>query len=128
MRLGEEDRLAEVSERLMPLLLHASKLSDANLTGLCRDMALATGKDAFLRQQKAIMERQDSRASIAAIRCPTLVLCGDNDLLTPVDRHEEIAVAIPGARLVKIPTCGHMAPIEKPDAVARALETWLGLN
>ena len=128
MRLGEEDRLADVSERLMPLLLHASKLSDAKLTGLCRDMALSTGRDAFLRQQKAIMERMDSRASIAAIRCPTLVLCGDNDLLTPVDRHEEIAAAIPGAKLVKIPACGHMAPIEKPDAVVRALESWLGLD
>ena len=128
MRLGEEDRLADVSERLMPLLLHASKLSDAKLTGLCRDMALSTGRDAYLRQQKAIMERVDSRASLAAIRCPTLVLCGDNDLLTPDDRHEEIAAAIPGANLVKIPSCGHMAPIEKPAAVTGALESWLGFS
>ena len=127
MRLGEEGRLDEVSERLMPLFLHASRLSDDRLTGLCRDMARAVGRDAYLRQQKAILERVDSRASLAQVRCPTLVLCGDNDLLTPVDRHEEIAAAIPGAKLVKIRACGHMAPLEKPAAVTQALEGWLGL-
>jgi len=125
IKLGEEGRLAEVSDRLMPLFLHASRLSDPRLTGLCRDMAQAVGRDAYLRQQNAILTRIDSRESLRAIRCPTLALCGDNDLLTPVDRHEEIVQAIPGAKLVVIPACGHMSTIEKPDAVNRALETWL---
>lgn len=125
IKLGEEGRLAEVSERLMPLFLHASRLSDPRLTGLCREMAQAVGRDAYLRQQNAILTRIDSRESLRAIRCPTLALCGDNDLLTPVDRHEEIVQAVAGAKLVVIPGCGHMSTIEKPAAVNRALENWL---
>lgn len=125
MALANRGEFVGVSDRLMPLFLHPSRLNDERLTGLCKDMAQAVGKDAFLRQQTAIMARIDSRPSLAAIRCPTLVLCGDSDLLTPLDRHEEIAQSIPGAKLVVIPGCGHMATIEAPEAVNRALETWL---
>jgi pimeloyl-ACP methyl ester carboxylesterase len=128
MKLGEDDGVKEVSDRLMPLFLHTSRLDDPRLTGLCRDMAQAVGKDAYLSQQKAIMERVDSSQSLREVRCPTLVLCGDHDLLTPVDRHEEIAQAIPGSTLVVIPRCGHMSTIEVPAAVNRAIENWLGLT
>lgn len=125
MDLARQGEFLGVSDRLMPLFLHPSRLNDTRLTGLCKDMAKAVGKDAFLRQQQAIMDRIDSNPSLAAIRCPTLVLCGENDLLTPLDRHEEMAQAIAGSRLVVIPGCGHMATIEAPDAVNRALATWL---
>ncbi|MGE0876296.1 MAG: alpha/beta fold hydrolase [Burkholderiales bacterium] len=125
MALANRGEFVGVSDRLMPLFLHPARLNDERLTGLCKDMAQAVGKDAFLRQQTAIMARIDSRPSLAAIRCPTLVLCGDSDLLTPLDRHEEIAQSIPGAKLVVIPGCGHMATIEAPEAVNRALDTWL---
>ena len=127
MKLGEEEGVGEVSNRLMPLFLHASRLDDTRLTGLCRDMAQAVGKAAYLMQQKAIMERADSLESLREVRCPTLVLCGDHDLLTPVDRHEEIAEAIPGAKMVIVPRCGHMTTVEVPGAVNRALEDWLRL-
>jgi len=125
MELANKGEFVGVSDRLMPLFLHPSRLNDERLTGLCKDMAKVVGKDAFLRQQKAIMDRIDSRASLAQIRCPTLVLCGENDLLTPLDRHEEMAQAIAGSRLVVIPGCGHMATIEAPEAVNRALAAWL---
>ena len=42
------------------------------------------GRDAFLMQQKAIMARPDSRPTLGRIRCPTLVLCGREDALTPL--------------------------------------------
>lgn len=125
MEMAQQGEFLGVSDRLMPLFLHPSRLNDARLTSLCKDMAKTVGKEAFLRQQKAILERVDSVGSLAAIRCPTLVLCGENDLLTPLDRHEEIAQGIAGSKLVVIPGCGHMATIEAPDAVNRALESWL---
>jgi pimeloyl-ACP methyl ester carboxylesterase len=97
------------------------------LVELIKDMAKNIGKDAFLRQQKAIMQRPDSRDTLRKIRCPTLVLCGEHDLLTPRDRHEEIAAAIRGSTLVVLPGCGHLSTLEKPLEVNRALSAWLSV-
>jgi len=123
--LAEQGKFMTVAERLLPLQLPASRLRDAPLVDLIKDMAKNIGKDAFLRQQKAIMERPDSRDSLWRIRCPTLVLCGEEDQLTPRKRHEEIAAAIGGSKLAVLPGCGHMSPLEKPLEVNRALSAWL---
>ena len=69
---------------------------------LVRAMAEETGPEAFLRQQQAIIGRPDSRPGLAAIACPTLVLVGDSDALTPPALAQEIAGGIRGARLVVI--------------------------
>ena len=55
----------------------------------------------------------------------TLVLVGDSDSVTPPDRAEEMASAIPEARLVVIRECGHASTLEQPDAVSRALIDWI---
>jgi pimeloyl-ACP methyl ester carboxylesterase len=125
IELADKGRFSGVSDRLMPLLLHASRLSEPRLTELVKSMARGVGKDAFVRQQKAIMERPDSRPSLAAIACPTLVLCGDRDLLTPLDRHEAIARGIPAATLVVVRDCGHLSTLERPREVGAALEELL---
>lgn len=123
--LAKGGKLALVVERLLSLELHGAQLEDEALRALRKAMALAVGAEAFLRQIAAIMSRPDSRESIAAIACPTLVLCGEHDQLTPVARHEEIAASIEGATLVKVPACGHLSTIEKPREVNRALAAWL---
>ena len=91
-------------------------------------MAERFGRDAFLRQQKATMTRLDNRGLLPHIDCPTLVLCGREDALTPLAWHEEMAAAIAGARLVVIDACGHLAPLERPAEVTAALRQWLGTN
>lgn len=123
--LAQTGQFEEVAERLIPVIFDSVNVVDPALHALHRAMAKAVGADAFLRQQKAIMGRIDSRPTLAAIRCPTLVLCGIHDLLTPVDRHEEIAAEIPGAKLVVVPAAGHSSPIERPYEVAYALSNWL---
>jgi pimeloyl-ACP methyl ester carboxylesterase len=62
---------------------------------------------------------------LAAIRCPTLVLVGRQDALTPVSLHEQMAAAIPRAALVIVEQCGHLSPLEQPQAVTAALRYWL---
>jgi len=125
MVLAENGGFAGVSEQLLPLCVHGSRLSDTPLVELIKDMANNVGKDAFLRQQQAIMQRPNPRDTLWKIRCPTLVLCGEHDLLTPRDRHEEIAAAIRGSTLVVLPGCGHLSTLEKPLEVNRALSAWL---
>jgi pimeloyl-ACP methyl ester carboxylesterase len=88
-------------------------------------MAEETGPAGFVRQQKAIMGRPDSRPGLGAIAVPTLVLVGEDDILTPPAEAYEMAMAIPGATLVEISACGHLATLEAPEAVTAALEHWL---
>lgn len=114
-----------VSAQLLPHIVAPAHLGDAAITGKVARMALAIGKEAFLRQQRAIIGRIDSRAHLAAIRCPTLVVAARSDAIMPVAILEELAAGIPGARLVVIEDCGHVASIEQPAAVTRALREWL---
>jgi pimeloyl-ACP methyl ester carboxylesterase len=88
-------------------------------------MARNIGRDAFVRQEEAIMSRSDSRALLPTIAVPTLVLCGRQDAVAPLDRHEEMAAGIPGARLEVIEECGHLSTLERPAEVSAALRAWL---
>jgi pimeloyl-ACP methyl ester carboxylesterase len=125
IELAKAGRMAEVSDSLLPILVHPDRQNDEALKQLMRTMAEEVGAEAFLRQQQAIMARPDSRPSLPAIACPTLVLVGENDQGTPPALSEEIAAAIPGSRLVIVPDCGHMSTLERPQAVADALVDWM---
>jgi len=116
-----------VTQRLLPLLIHPDKIRDAALTRTVMDMAERIGRDAFLRQQAAIMTRPDSRRDLGLIHCPTLVLCGRQDALTPPDVHVAMAAAIPKAALVFIEDSGHLTPLERPHAVSAVMRYWLSL-
>ncbi len=107
------------------LLFHERRVSDQSLVRAFGDMARRVGKEAFLRQQLAIMGRSDSMASLPNISCPTLVLCGRQDLITPYENSQLMAAAIPGAALITIEDCGHMVQMEHPAAVNAALRDWM---
>ncbi len=119
--LARAGRFGEVPDRQYPNLVAPQHQGDEDLRRIVRVMAEQVGPEAFERQQTAIMARPDSRPGLAAIRCPTLMLVGDQDTLTPPERAREISAGIPGARLVTIPGCGHLSPLECPDEVSRAL-------
>jgi pimeloyl-ACP methyl ester carboxylesterase len=123
--LAERGNLLGVTDVLLPLLIHPSRLGESALTNVIKSMAKNVGKDAFVRQQRAIVSRADSLSLLAAIDCPTLVLCGRQDALTPLARHEEIAAGIKRARLEVIENCGHLSTLEKPAEVNAALRRWL---
>lgn len=124
--LARDKGLDAVVDAVLPAFLAGQNQGREELTGAVRRMARETGIEAFLRQQAAIMGRADSRMALAAIACPTLVIAGANDTLTPPDLAEEIAGGIPGARLEVIDACGHLSAIEQPGAVSAAIERFLG--
>jgi pimeloyl-ACP methyl ester carboxylesterase len=123
--LAEGGQFARVTETLLPLLVHPARLSERALTDTIKSMAGNVGKDAFIRQERAIMSRPDSLGLLSSINGPALALCGRQDALTPLARHEEIAAGIEGARLEIIEDCGHLSTLERPAEVNSALRRWL---
>jgi pimeloyl-ACP methyl ester carboxylesterase len=123
--LAKTGKFKGVTPRLLPLLIHPARLDDRRLTGTVMAMAERVGQAAFLRQQQAILGRPDGRADLARVTCPALVLCGRDDALTPPALSAEMTRAMPNARLVVVEECGHLAPLEQPDAVNQAFEEWL---
>jgi pimeloyl-ACP methyl ester carboxylesterase len=102
------------------------RLTDAALVGAVVDMMARSHAEVFAAQIRALLGRPDASALLPGIRCPTLVLCGQEDSWAPAARHSEMAARIPGARLILVPECGHMSTMERPEAVTRALLEWHG--
>ena len=112
-------------DSLWPFEVAPSRVGDAALRRRMDAMMLRTGPQVFARQTGAIIGRPDSRPHLSAVDCPTLVLCGRDDVITPLDAHEEMAAAIPGAELEVLDDCGHLSTWERPDQVSAALRDWL---
>lgn len=123
--MAQNGRFDGIAELLFPRFVAAARQADRALKDIVGTMAGDTGAEAFVRQQTAILNRVDSQPRLAAIRCPTLVLVGEQDALTPPDRAAEIAAAVPDARQVIVPDCGHLSALEQPEAVTRALVSFL---
>jgi pimeloyl-ACP methyl ester carboxylesterase len=105
--------------------VHPSRHGDGSLRQLVHDMGDDIGADAFVRQQTAVISRADSRPTLAWIKCPTLVLTGDEDNTIPNLLSVEMAEGIHGAKLTILSHCGHLPQAEQPQATADALVEWL---
>jgi len=129
-------RLADIAtvrdggiEALIPALparwLLPAHAARADLVGLMAAMAKSVGAVGQRNQQRAMLGRPDSLAQLAEVQVPTLVMCGAEDLVTPVADHAAIAVRIGGARFEMIADCGHLSTLEQPQAVNGVLVPWL---
>ena len=124
--LAQKGAFDNVTTLLWQKLVAPDRLADEPLRLMVRAMAEKIGADGFVRQQRAIMGRPDSRPGLGAISVPTLVLVGEQDLITPPSEAQEIAEGVGShARLVTIAGCGHLSTIEQPEAVTRELLAWL---
>jgi pimeloyl-ACP methyl ester carboxylesterase len=122
---AEAGRFDEIIEAQFPLYVHPTRADDIALKSTYLAMCHDVGPEAYVRQQKAIMGRADSRPMLASIRCPTLVLVGEQDEATPPALSREMAAVIPRARLVTVADCGHLSTLEEPEAVTAALVEWM---
>ncbi|MBV9002538.1 MAG: alpha/beta fold hydrolase [Solirubrobacterales bacterium] len=106
-----------VAEEFARANLPEFRRDDADLVGRIETMALQVGARGLLRQLAAQRARPDLRPFLAHVTCPTLVVAGDADHICPPSLQEEIAAAIPGARLERLSRCGHMSTLEMPERV-----------
>ena len=121
----QKGQLADVMrEEMKPKYLAHSPQKQAILD-LCMEMALNLGADVFANQSKALMERPDQTETLQNLTCPSLVLCGAQDRLCPVDTHRTMASLIPNSELEIIENAGHLPTLENPSQTNAALTRWL---
>jgi pimeloyl-ACP methyl ester carboxylesterase len=106
-------------------MVHPDRLADGTFMDRIHDMIARKTTEQFAAQIRALLDRPDAKDVLATIRCPTLILCGKQDAWAPWTRHQDMAERVPHSMLVGIDRCGHMSPMESPEAVTAALREWL---
>jgi pimeloyl-ACP methyl ester carboxylesterase len=92
---------------------------------LCLDMALNLGKTVFEHQSHALKNRPDQSLNLRRIKVPTLILCGQEDQLCPLEQHQVMHDLIKNSRLEIVEGAGHLPTLEQPTRTTEALLRWL---
>lgn len=118
-----ERGLSWVADQLVPKLLRPAPdpAAVAELRSLIGDGTV----EGVAAAQRGMARRPDSFPTLAGILCPTLVLVGEEDTLTPPAEAEKLAAGVPNAKLVTLPGAGHLSCIESPEAFTRELTAFL---
>ena len=124
--LVEGGAFDQVVEERLPILMAPDRRTGP-IADSARRMAADTGADAFLRQQRAIIGRIDSRPGLGAIGVPALLMRGDQDGIVSAEHVDTIAAGIPQAAAVTVPGAGHLLLLEEPETVVRLIEDHVAL-
>jgi pimeloyl-ACP methyl ester carboxylesterase len=114
-----------VVDEMKPVYLAKANHSDQALLDLLIDMAMDLGPEVFVRQSVALRDRVDQTAALRAYCGQTLVLCGAEDTLCPVERHREMTALLDQSVLRIVENAGHISTLENAPAVNAALSQWL---
>jgi len=125
LELAAAGKFMAVCHATLELSIARLRHNDTALKQAIIDMAVDTGPDVWAQQIHAIIGRANSVPMLGNITCPTLVVVGDEDELTPPELAREMAAGIPDAQLEAIRDCGHMSTMEKPDQLTGLLQDWL---
>lgn len=113
-----------LSDQMVPKLVSAQ--ASTTVRGRLQTMIEGTAVETILADLQGMRQRPDRRSVLPTITVPTLVVAGEQDVLTPPSEARSMADAIPGAELCIVPGAGHMVPIEAPEPFVQALLAFLG--
>jgi len=125
IRIALEEGMAALARHWLPPMLAPRRARDSALMARLTAMVERATPRLFQRQIGALLTRPNAHRGLPAIPCPTAVIVGRLDAWSPLAQHEEMAALIPDAWLSVVEDCGHMSPVEQPDAVAEALVAWM---
>lgn len=125
IRLANEGHFELVLGLQVSRFLPAYRLPDKRLVDDVIAMCTETGVEIYKRQEELAAVRVDRRPDLPKIKCPTIVVCGRDDVATPLALSEEIAAAIKDSELIVIEQCGHLITMEKPEETNAILRKWL---
>ena len=122
----EEHGSSAVADDMLPKLLGATTQRERpELSARVRAMIESNRPDTIAAAVQAMKDRPDATSLLAEVRVPALILCGEEDRLTPPADSEALHQGMRGSRLVLIPRAGHLASLERPDAFNAAFTTFL---
>ena len=117
---------AGAAEELLPKLLgETTRAARPDVVEAVRRLILSNSTETIVGALTALMTRPDATPVLSKIRCPTLVMVGDQDVLTPPVLSEEIKRGIAQAELAVLPGAGHMSNMEQPAAFNHTLARFL---
>jgi len=122
---AETDGVQAFCKEITQHLIHPDRMADKDLGERILDMAEDIGLEGFKNQQLAMISRPDFRDFLPEITCPTLIICGQQDVMTPPKVHQEMADLIPGSQFNLIDNCGHLSTMEQPLMVSRLMRMFL---
>jgi pimeloyl-ACP methyl ester carboxylesterase len=125
LHLAYQDGMRALARRWLPPMVAAGRAADAALMDRLTAMVERASPDLFARQVQALLDRPNAQRALGAIPCLTALIVGRLDTWSPPAQHEEMAAVIPNAYLTVIDGSGHMSPVERPDAVSAALQSWM---
>ena len=120
-----EGKLLEVMRDEMKPNYLAESENKSSVLDVCMDMALSLGPDVFINQSRALQKRADQLNTIQSINIPVLIICGSEDKLCTVERHEMMHNMISDSDLKIINNAGHMPTLEQPRETTEVLKEWL---
>ncbi|MFG3593137.1 alpha/beta fold hydrolase [Bradyrhizobium sp. RDI18] len=103
--------------------VHPDRNTDDELIGRLQAMGRRLGLEAFRRQSN--LDRHGDADRLSEIRCPTLIVAGEDDKLRSLDEARELHAGIAHSALEIIPHTGHMIPMEQPAPLAKVVRSWL---
>lgn len=119
---AKSGRLAEAMRQEIPLSAFVEADWRDEIMALVQDMALGLGEGVFLRQSRALQRRPDQQKTMRRVKLPVLVIAGEADTLVPMRRQEFTANLMPYGKLLVIEAAGHLASLEQPEVVSKAIE------
>ena len=125
IREVNKGKLLEVMRDEMKPNYLAESENKRSVLNVCMDMALTLGPDVFINQSRALQSRLDQQNTIQSIKIPVLILCGSEDKLCPVERHEMMHNMISDSDLKIINNAGHMPTLEQPRETTEVIKEWL---
>ena len=124
--LVEHDGIGALADRVVPKLFGATtRAVRPELVEQVREMTLRQPAAGVIGALRAMRDRPDSTVLLSGITVPTLVVHGAEDEVAPPAIARAMAARIPGARYVEMGRAGHLAPLEQPERVTRALQEFL---
>jgi pimeloyl-ACP methyl ester carboxylesterase len=125
IREVNKGKLLEVMRDEMKPNYLAESENKRSVLNVCMDMALTLGPDVFINQSRALQSRLDQQNTIQSIKIPVLIMCGSEDKLCPVERHEMMHNMISDSDLIIINNAGHMPTLEQPRETTEVIKEWL---